>query len=242
MKSIVTEITNLYNKIIEFSEDYADVKDIFLDDNSVELLEDSIGVLKILNNSRKALAIIKFKYFLKGLNHESVSKESVERLMNYVDNQAKAEFVTNSLDKIILSNSKLACCIMGLMLNEMVEKEKSISQEYLIMLNGLNALNDFDVKNFNYLYKIVSEERGIKHGITRKDIKKCAELCNTTTYNIYLTLDVLEKYSLLEKSVDVDLDIDEEDVGFSSVDYDETYFFNAISEKLYMYSRLLFEK
>ena len=42
MEKLSTEITTLLNKIQEVSEEYADLKDIFLDDSSVELFEDSI--------------------------------------------------------------------------------------------------------------------------------------------------------------------------------------------------------
>ena len=155
MKKLVGEMSDLLNKIVKFSDDYADVKDIFLNDSTMELAEDAIGSLKFLNNSRKALSIIKFKYFLKGLNYENADKESIEKLIRYVDNQSKAEFITNSFDKIISSNSKLACCVMGLMLNDIGQHNDDISQEDLIMLNALPMLNDFDIKNFHYLYKII---------------------------------------------------------------------------------------
>ena len=155
MKKLVGEMSDLLNKIVKFSDDYADVKDIFLNDSTMELAEDAIGSLKFLNNSRKALSIIKFKYFLKGLNYENADKESIEKLIRYVDNQSKAEFITNSFDKIISSNSKLACCVMGLMLNDIGQHNDDISQEDLIMLNALPMLNDFDIKNFHYLLKII---------------------------------------------------------------------------------------
>ena len=132
MKKLVGEMSDLLNKIVKFSDDYADVKDIFLNDSTMELAEDAIGSLKFLNNSRKALSIIKFKYFLKGLNYENADKESIEKLIRYVDNQSKAEFITNSFDKIISSNSKLACCVMGLMLNDIGQHNDDISQEDLI--------------------------------------------------------------------------------------------------------------
>ena len=223
MKKLVGEMSDLLNKIVKFSDDYADVKDIFLNDSTMELAEDAIGSLKFLNNSRKALSIIKFKYFLKGLNYENADKESIEKLIRYVDNQSKAEFITNSFDKIISSNSKLACCVMGL------------------MLNALPMLNDFDIKNFHYLYKISSKNHKSNHNISPKDIKECVQLYNITRRNLYLTMGVLEKYNLMDKNIDVDLDIDEDNLDFSSVDCDETYYFNSISQKLYTYSSMLFK-
>lgn len=240
MEKLSAEITTLLNKIQEVSEEYADLKDIFLDDSSVELFEDSMSTIKFLNNSRKALSLIKFKFFLKGLNYENVDKESINMLVEYVDNPIKAEFITNSFAKIVTTNSKLACCIMGLMLNEMSKNKREVSQEELMILQALPMLNDFDVKNFNYLYKVVLERNGKNHNITDTDYSKAAQICNTTTRNIRLTVGVLEKYNLVDRDADVSLDLDTDDLDFSSVDYDEDIYFNLLSEKLYMYSSILF--
>lgn len=242
MEKLSTEITTLLNKIQEVSEDYADLKDIFLDDNSVELFEDSVSTIKFLNNSRKAFSLIKFKFFLKGLNHENVDKESISMLIEYVDNPIKAEFITNSFAKIVTANSKLACCIMGLMLNEMTKNKREVSQEELMILQALPMLNDFDIKNFNYLYQVVLHRKGKNHNIMDRDYSKAAQICHTTTCNIKLTVDVLEKYNLVDKDADVSLDIDADDLDFSSVDYDEDVYFNSLSDKLYMYSSILFKE
>lgn len=174
-------------------------------------------------------------------NYENADKESIEKLIRYVDNQSKAEFITNSFDKIISSNSKLACCVMGLMLNDIGQHNDDISQEDLIMLNALPMLNDFDIKNFHYLYNISSKNHKSNHNISPKDIKECVQLYNITRRNLYLTMGVLEKYNLMDKNIDVDLDIDEDNLDFSSVDCDETYYFNSISQKLYTYSSMLFK-
>ena len=45
MKKLVGEMSDLLNKIVKFSDDYADVKDIFLNDSTMELAEDAIGSL-----------------------------------------------------------------------------------------------------------------------------------------------------------------------------------------------------
>lgn len=240
MEKISTEIATLFKKIQDISKEYADIKDIFLDDGNMELVEDSVSVIKFLNNSRKALLLIKFKYFLRGLNYENVEKESINKLIAYVDTQEKAEFITNSFDKIISSNSKLSCCIMGLLLNDMTKRRCNITQEELMILQVLPMLNDFDIKNFYYLYKIVSKRKGKYHNIVSSDIELCAKKCNTIKKNIYLTIDVLEKYGLVDKEADVSLDVDKDHFDMSSVDYDEDVYFNSLSEKLYSYVQVLF--
>lgn len=240
MEKISTEIATLFHKIQEVSEDYADIKDIFFDDSSMELLEDSVSTFKLLNNSRKALVLIKFKFFLRGLNHENTDKESVKKLIDYVDNQEKAEFITNSFDKILTSNSKLSCCLMGLILNDMVKQKRDVSQEDLIILQVLSVLNDFDIKNLFYLFEIVLRKNTRNHIVADKDISECAKVCNTTTKSIRMTINILEKYNLMDKDADVSLDIDSDNFDKSSIDYDEKLYLNILSEKLYEYAKILF--
>ena len=105
MKKLVGEMSDLLNKIVKFSDDYADVKDIFLNDSTMELAEDAIGSLKFLNNSRKALSIIKFKYFLKGLNYENADKESIEKLIRYIKFPQKITKVIIIFPQKILRNA-----------------------------------------------------------------------------------------------------------------------------------------
>ena len=105
MKKLVGEMSDLLNKIVKFSDDYADVKDIFLNDSTMELAEDAIGSLKFLNNSRKALSIIKFKYFLKGLNYENADKESIEKAV-LADERSLKWMEGKSVVKIIIVPKK----------------------------------------------------------------------------------------------------------------------------------------
>ncbi len=55
-----------------------------------------------------------------------------------------------------------------------------------------------------------------------------------------MTIDVLEKYGLVDKEADVSLDVDKDHFDMSSVDYDEDVYFNSLSEKLYSYVQVLF--
>lgn len=96
-------------------------------------------------------------------------------------------------------------------------------------------------KDIKYYEKISSKNHKSNHNISPKDIKECVQLYNITRRNLYLTMGVLEKYNLMDKNIDVDLDIDEDNLDFSSVDCDETYYFNSISQKLYTYSSMLFK-
>lgn len=241
MEKIGTEIVTLLKKIQEVSKDYADIKDVFLDDSNMELLEDSVSVLKLLNNSRKALILTKFKFFLKGLNHESADKQSIEKLIDYVDNQAKAEIITNSFDKVITANSKLACCLMGLMLNDMIKTNEAVTQEELTILQALPMMNDYDVKNFHHLYKECDWGVG-RTRIQGSKITKICDILGTTPDNVFYTINLLERTNLVIREGEVSLDIDEDDMEFSTTQYDDVRYFNTLSRKLYEYTCVLFQE
>lgn len=49
MEKMSTEIATLFQKIQDVSKEYADIKDIFLDDSNMELVEDSVSVTPLYN-------------------------------------------------------------------------------------------------------------------------------------------------------------------------------------------------
>jgi hypothetical protein len=49
------------------------------------------------------MAVFEKLNFRGRIDYENADKESIEKLIRYVDNQSKAEFITNSFDKIISS-------------------------------------------------------------------------------------------------------------------------------------------
>ena len=212
MEKLGTEVVDLFKKVQEVSNDYADIKDILVDDSSAELLEDSVSVLKLLNCSRKAFLHIKFKAFLRGLNRDNANKESIERLVQYVENQDRAEFITNSFDKVLFANSKLVCCLIGIMINELVVNKRDVSQEELMLLQALSVLNDFDVTHFYYLHKQCCRNKGYNR-ITESCIAKVCENIHTTPDKIALTIKMLEKANLIEKDAEVRLDMDETEIN-----------------------------
>ncbi len=187
MESFSNELSNLVQKIQEISDEYSDMKEIFFDEYNTELLEDSIKSLKLLNNSRKAFSMMKFRYFLKGLNLNTMDSKNIEKLTKYIDNQEKAEFVTNCFDKILASNSKKSCCLIGIMLNDMIKNKKSVEQENLMILQALAMMNDFDIKNFVCLFKcVLNEKRNKSIRISDNIIGNCIGQYNLTENNIIL--------------------------------------------------------
>lgn len=241
MEKIRKEMVALFKKIQDVSDDYADVKEIFLDNSSMELLEDSIGVIKLLSNSRKAFVLTKFKFFIKGLNYECADKESLEKLIAYVDDKDKAEFITNSFDKVIIANSKLACSLMGLMLNDMVKSKQTVTQPDLTIMQALSTMNDYDVKNFHYLYKACDWGVG-KTEIRGSSIVKVCDIISTTSENITYTVNLLERANLVTREGAVSTEPMEEYSEELITRYADVRYFNTLSRTLYKYTSLLFQK
>lgn len=58
MNNVIKQIPSLVEKLNSLSGEYAELKELFFDDYSIELAEDSIRVLKLLNSGRKYLEMI----------------------------------------------------------------------------------------------------------------------------------------------------------------------------------------
>jgi hypothetical protein len=237
MNNVVKQIPSLIEKLNSLSGEYAELKELFFDDYSIELAEDSIKVLKLLNSGRKYLEMIKFKHFIKGLNLDT-DEENIQKLIDYIDNSEKAEFVINVFDKILMSNSKLACCTIGLLLNDLCITKKNISQHDLVILQALAMMNDFDITNFTHLMSTITWDKKAKYKIINSQNKK-------TCYNKYgdsyecldLTIKLLEKYGLVDADGEIDLSVDTDNVDLSSADYDKYFQFNLLSKRLYSYTQ-----
>ena len=236
MLELTQQLYNLFEKFQTVSSEYTDYKDILFDDINTELAEDSFKTLRLLNNGRKIWSITRFKLFIKGLNLNS-NEESIQKLINYVDNKDKAEFIISTFEKILLSNSKLACCVMGIMLNDICNTNKNISQENLVILQALSMMNDFDIKNFTHLMSISPWGKNQKSKTIKiSDIQGCVNKYNDTAQGIELTINLLEKYGLIKSNGEIDLNMDSDDVDLSSAEYDKYYEFNTLSQTLYEYT------
>ncbi len=237
MNELSEQLYNLFEKFQSISSEYADYKELLFDDFNTELAEDSFKTLKLLNTGRKIWSITKFKFFMKGLNNNT-SENNIQKLITYVDNKDKAEFITSTFEKILLSNSKMSCCTMGLMLNSMCENKNDISQENLVILQALSMMNDYDIINFTHLMSISPWKKNKQYKtIKLSDIQGCVNKFNDTQRGINLTINLLEKYGLIETNGEVDLSMDSDDVDFSSAEYEKYNEFNYLSKKLYEYTK-----
>ncbi|WP_026883545.1 hypothetical protein [Clostridium akagii] len=241
--NISEQLSIVMDKVKACSSSYADLKDSIIGENTFELLGDSVKVLALLNNSRKLYCLTKFKSFLEGINFETVSEENLQKLIEYVDNSEKAEFITSTFDKILSANSKIACSVIGLLVNEMCIKKRDVQQSDLMLTQALCIMNDFDVKNFVHLMDMRKWKEGSKFkAITNKTMKVFREKYNISELDLNLSLQVIGKGGLTEKEGEAKLDMDSDNPELSSVSYEETIYFNMLAKRLHMYAKKIVDQ
>lgn len=229
MSNELIQIKNLAERVFSFSNDYSELKDL-LDDN-LELISDSVKVLNLL---RRGYSQLKFKNFLKGFNIENPEDGDIKRLINYIDNKEKSEFIASTFDKILTSNSKIACCIMGLLFNEITKDNRNIEQSDLVLINALSRMNDYDIENFVHLFYINQCNNNYDTlKITDGMKSKLKVHYNVSDLNLYLSLNTMFNVGLLETRL---YDINDEG-NFSIHNFDSSYFFNLLSVELYKYAK-----
>jgi len=233
-KDIGESLVMVLDKFKQISDDYSDVKDLIVNDYNMELAEDSFKTLKMIHNTGKIFDMIKFRHFINGLNRNEITEEDLSKLIKYLDNKEKVEFVSNTFKKIINSNSKICCYIMGLIFNEIVNKNRQINQIDIAIINALGNLNDFDVLNFKNLmtvhYNYVKKSKFISISTVEK---KHAKELDISFAELSLTTEICAYSQIFFKRAEADLSIDEDDVSSSVLEYDEYYEITIIGEKLY---------
>ena len=209
------DIKERFNKVIEIIEESSD-NWINLKDKlpEIEVTEDFSSLVKLADKGIRLLSMRKFKIFLDGLFYEDISYENIDKLLNYVKNKEKAEFITNTFDKVLDANSRIACCIMGLLINEMINCNRDVEYKDLLLIQSLKELNDFEIKKFIEVCKI--KELNINwqlNPIGGKKLERYKEMIGITDYELSLLKSNWEKSGIIVMGV---IDGDMEDKG---VDY-----------------------
>ena len=122
-------------------------------------------------------------------------EESINQLYNYIDNEERAFYVAECLKKIAWSNSKIAASIIGFMLGEIKTQTRDFCNDDLLLLNALEHMTDFDIRNF----KELMEGNYIKSDIG-KEYFHTAQFPKEKMGEYYSILEFGEKYRLFSVS------------------------------------------
>lgn len=128
---------------------------------------------------------IKLNCIIKGLSEGKNVETRMNELYTYVKNNKEHAFlVSDSFRKMMLSNSTIACCIMGIMLGDFAAENRNPTQYEAIIMRALSTFNDYDIIYFNEINNIVIIE--IENGTKYVD---CSKFPDDKKEEFMLTLD-----------------------------------------------------
>ncbi|UJB22702.1 hypothetical protein FGY92_03395 [Staphylococcus hominis] len=168
---------------------------------------------------------------MQGFNPEEIpSEEKLKKLKEYVNNEEKAMFISDTLSKILLSKSTYANMLLGYLLNYIIENNEDLDMDYLIIVDALHNFYDKDIINFKKIYSINS--RIFTTTRLRKEIGN-----NNDYFSAIQTIEKLNFLRLIIKEVEIEtsLNYDNDDLEFSGIDVDQNEFYrkNNAGELLY---------
>ena len=233
---MLKEFMPLCEKISEYSENLSlenisdAIKEATEEMSLLDIAGDVSGALKILKKGAELFKQVKLNYFYNGLTENDI--DGLKKLYAYIDDNQKAEFVSNVFDKVINSNSKFACYLMGVYLTNMTKgRERFVTQEDMVVIIALSVLNDFDIVNFKDIMENCLS--CTKQTIDVRKIYEVAKKNGKESAYFYFTLQSCVNTQIISKEGVVDASFDEDDVSLSSVDYGEAYCINSITQKFY---------
>ncbi|RXT14907.1 hypothetical protein [Ammoniphilus sp. CFH 90114] len=234
---LIQRSKDVWEKANQHISNYLDVKKDILENDYVQLLGDTVKVVGFVKNTTSLIMQKRFESFLRGFKPEEIpTEDQIEKLINYIDDEAKAEFIADTFSKIMLARSSKACLIMGTMLQTMVNNQSNLSHKDLICIHALSNFFDDDITNFNFIYGYITKNNKGKKSRTatlegRRFIEAIAEK-ELDKESVMLTIEKAVTHQLLVKYNEVDLDIDEDEPSFNSANVDEYFKITSPAESL----------
>lgn len=227
-EKIMNDISNgsiqeLMEKISTNVSKYVGIKNNFLDDEYIEAFSDSFALAKVMTNGYKLVSKKKLAYFLRGLNLESEpTAEQLNKLSDYIDSEEKAEFITENITKVLVSKSKNATFLLGVIVNRHINSKNELTYIELICANALSEFYDFDLENISVIKKYTdflrvnnSRYKGW-FDLFNKFKKWCADNDISISESYKLTIEKCISTQILIKDFEVYLSIDEDNPDTSS--------------------------
>lgn len=103
---------------------------------------------------------IKINHFIKGMASDgNFNREKFTNLLSsYLQDEDNAFYVSNLMRKAVLSDSRKVCTVMGRILADNVNSEKSFSTDDIIIGNALQLASDEDLVSFMEIMKHYRKE------------------------------------------------------------------------------------
>lgn len=211
---------------------YLSLKDGLINNDYVEVFGDAFKVLKLISSTSQLISKKKLAYFLKGLSYNQEPTDvQLHKLYEYINSEQKAEFISESVIKVFNSNSKKASYLIGLLIHGLINSNVNITYKELVCANALSTFFDYDLDNIIILNKYIKYLNNKRNNVWFNFGFSLKKWCNNNDIKIddsvALTVQKCVSSQILTEDIEVDLDIDEDTVGFSSVDSSVSYKFTT---------------
>lgn len=224
-------------------EEYLEIKDEILDNDYLEVIGDISKTVKFLKSVNEMKIKRQLLSFIKGFNpSNNPTEEEINKLIKYVNNESKAQFISDILSNILFAKSRKSCMIIGSMIGYLKDNLNELPVEYIICVSGLTDLFDHDIENIKYIYKWVNNEiegqkkRNKKTGwfyITKK-FKELAKANDVEINSLLMTVEKFVSLQYLQKVYEIDFGV-ELDVESPNADTYESYKLTEVGNLLCEY-------
>jgi hypothetical protein len=216
-------ISDTFKEITHKIESYLNLKELIIENEYLEIAGDSFKFVGLLRNISTLASRKRFESFLKTFkDNDTVTEVQLKKLVDYIDDEHKAEFISNIFHKVLTSNSSKCCLIMGSILQKIVDKKDSLSHNELVCIDALTSFFDVDITNLKFLYSYILNRKN-KILIISKEFKTHCHELNMDIDSITLTIEKLVSHQLLFKDTDSEIDIDKDNIEFADVDTYDFY-------------------
>lgn len=231
------------DELLKTIEHYLQLGNKVFENELVQLIGSSSKALSFIGKSRELIIRKKFNAFLNGFSeNEQPTKRQLEKLVNYIDDESKAEFISDTISKIILSNSSKSCLLIGTLIKSLVNEGRGIDHEKLVCITALTDFYDIDIRNYKEIFDYVEWKKSkySSKKIQQKptiftidynhSLKDYAKNNNLNFPSLILTLEKSINNQLISKSYEAEIDVEyDKDIDMSDVSSDINIFYNINS-------------
>lgn len=138
------------------------LKDKFMEIYQKDTTQDFIAIIPCLkdanewvNDVAKYSNDIKLAEAWRCIAEDNDIEKSINQLYDYVSNEERAFFVSDSFKKIILCNSRISSSIIAYIMGEIVSNNRNFEHRDAVLYSALLQMTDYDIRNFKYLMENV---------------------------------------------------------------------------------------
>lgn len=239
MGNELEKANDMLDSISDKLKGYLDVRDKILDNEYMQVLGDVSKVVGLLRNANTLISQKRFEAFLKGFEpDETPTDKQLAKLRDYIDNEEKAQFISDTLSKILLSKSTKSCTILGMIMYDVIENKQNITHDYLVCIDALMNLFDKDIENIEFIYDFIATTKNGRFFKFNKEFRETCKKENIDKNSIELTLEKAIYHQVLYRSyeIDLDLNIDEDTPSLSDGQAENDEYYSKTTPGKLLYS------